>query len=220
MKGKVSVIIADDHDVVIRGLRAVLDAEGGFEVLEQANDGLTALRLVERLKPNVLVVDMMMPGINGLEITRQVTRRCPEVNVVMLSMHDNEAYVTEALVAGAKAYVLKASDAEELLLAIREAAAGRRYLSRALSDRAIEAFVERARDSQQEASSISPLTEREREVLQLVAESRSSAQIAGALGISPRTAETHRSNMMRKLGLHNQTDVIRYAVQQGYITLS
>ena len=212
------IVVADDHDVVIHGLRALLEGETGMEVVEHATDGLVALQLVERLHPHVLVVDMMMPGINGLEITRQVGRRHPDVKVVMLSMHDNEAYVSEALKAGAMAYVLKAADADELVLAIREAAAGRRYLSRQLSECAIAAYVERGRD----ANDLTPpdLTEREREVLQMVAEGRSTQEIATALGISPRTAETHRGNMTRKLGLKTQTDVIRYAIQHGIISVS
>ncbi len=218
MQQTVKVIVADDHDVVIHGLKALLDGEPGMEVIEYATDGLVAMQLVERLQPHVLVVDMMMPGINGLEITRQVSRRHPEVRIVMLSMHDNEAYVTEALKAGVMAYVLKAADAGELVTAIREAAAGRRYLSRRLSERAIEAYVERCR----EADDLTPpdLTEREREVLQLVAEGRSTQEIASALGISPRTAETHRGNMTRKLELKTQTDVIRYAIQHGVISVT
>lgn len=217
MQPTLKIVVADDHNVVIHGLRALLESEPTMEVVEQATDGLTALQLVERLKPDVLVVDMMMPGINGLEIARQVCRRQPEVKVVMLSMHDNEAYVTEALKAGAMAYVLKASDAAELILAIREAAAGRRYLSRQLSERAIAAYVERVR----EVDDLTPpdLTEREREVLQLVAEGRSNQEIAKALGISPRTAETHRGNMTRKLGLKTQTEIIRYAIQHGIISV-
>jgi two-component system response regulator NreC len=218
MQPTIRIVIADDHDVVIRGLKALLDSEPDMEVTEYATDGLVALQLVERLQPHVLVVDMMMPGINGLEITRQVSRRRPDVKVVMLSMHDNEAYVSEALKAGAMAYVLKASDADELILAVREAAAGRRYLSRQLSERAIAAYVERCQD----AEDLTPpdLTEREREVLQMVAEGRSTQQIAAALGISPRTAETHRGNMTRKLGLRTQTDVIRYAIQHGVICVT
>lgn len=215
---KTRVVLADDHDVVIHGLKALLHEEAGLDVIAHATEGLTALQLVERLQPDVLVVDMMMPGVNGLEIARQVSRRHPSVKVVMLSMHDNEAYVSEALKAGVMAYVLKAADAGELIMAIREATAGRRYLSRELSERAIAAYVERCR----EADDLTPpdLTEREREVLQLVAEGRSMMQIATALGISPRTAETHRGNMTRKLGLKTQTDVIRYAIQHGVISVS
>jgi len=218
MQSLVKIVIADDHDVVIHGLKALLDGESGMEVIEYATDGVTALQLVERLQPHVLVVDMMMPGINGLEIARQVSRRHPNVKIVMLSMHDNEAYVTEAMKAGAMAYVLKASDASELVLAIREAAAGRRYLSRQLSERAIAAYVERCQDA---GDLTAPeLTEREREVLQMVAEGRSTQEVAAALGISPRTAETHRGNMTRKLGLKTQTDVIRYAIQHGVICVT
>jgi two-component system, NarL family, response regulator NreC len=216
MSKTITVVIADDHEVVLRGLKAMLEGVEGIHIVGQASDGLGAVQAAERLKPDILVVDMMMPGINGLEVTRQVCRRRPDTKVVILSMHSNEAYVVEAMRAGAKAYVLKAADAEELLTAVKEAIAGRRYLSRALSDRAIEAYLERAQEGAFDV--LDTLTEREREVLQMVAMGHSNTAMAEMMGISPRTAETHRGNMMRKLGLKNQTDVIRFAIQHGMIS--
>jgi two-component system response regulator NreC len=211
------IALADDHPVVRHGLRAVLAAEPDFSLVGEAGDGLEATELVERLKPNVLIVDLMMPGLNGLEVTRQVCRRSPETRVIVLSIHANEAYVMEALKKGAAGYVLKDSSASDLVQAIREVAAGRRYLSRQLSEGAIEAYVQKA-----EATTLDiyeTLTAREREVLQLAAEGRSSSEIAERLAISPRTAETHRANLMRKLGLHTQTDLIRYAFRRGIIPI-
>lgn len=209
------VVVADDHAVVVQGLKAVFEDVEGIQIVGQASDGVGAVATTERLRPDVLVVDMMMPGINGLEVARQIGRRCPSTKVVILSMHNNEAYVVEALRAGAKAYVLKGADADELVMAVREAVEGRRYLSRALSERAIEAYVERAQESAFDI--MDTLTEREREVLQMVAQGMSNSQMAKLMGISPRTAETHRGNMMRKLGLKNHMDVIRYAMQRGLI---
>lgn len=210
------VVVADDHQVVVQGLKAMLEGVAGITIVGEANDGVTAVAATERLRPDVLVVDMMMPGINGLEVARQVTRRCPGTSVVILSMHNNEGYVVEALRAGAKAYVLKGSDAEELITAVSEAIEGRRYLSRALSERAIEAYVERTQETVFDIADT--LTEREREVLQMVAQGMSNTAMGKLMGISPRTAETHRGNMMRKLGLKNHMDVIRYAMQHGLIT--
>nr|NIO71757.1 response regulator [Anaerolineae bacterium] len=170
-----------------------------------------------RLQPDVLVLDLMMPGLNGLEVTRQVSQRSPRTHVVILSMHPNEAYVLEALRAGAAAYVLKESTSAELVRAVREAVAGRRYLSPPLSERAIEAYMQKA-----ESAALDPyetLTAREREVLHLVAEGHTNAEIAERLFISRRTVETHRANLMRKLGLRTQTDLISYALRQGILPI-
>lgn len=182
----------------------------------EAADGLEAVRLVERLQPNVLVVDILMPGLNGLDVTRQVRQESPSTQVVVLSMHATEAYVLEALRHGATGYVLKDSTSAELIQAVREAAAGRRYLSSPLSRRAIDAYAERARS----APSLDPydtLTFREREVLQLVAEGHSNQETAARLSISPRTVETHRASVMRKLGLRTQSDLIRFALRRGLL---
>ena len=212
-----TIVLADDHHIVRQGMRALLEAEPDFRLVGEAGDGLETVQLVERLRPDVLVLDLMMPGLNGLEVTRQVGKRSPQTRVVILSMHANEAYVLEALRNGAVGYVLKDASVTELVQAVREVTAGRRYLSPPLSERAIDAYVGRAKEATLDR--YETLTDREREVLHLVAEGCTNAAIAARLSISPRTAETHRANMMRKLGLHTQTDLIRYALRRGIIPM-
>jgi DNA-binding NarL/FixJ family response regulator len=211
----ITIVLADDHNIVRKGMRALLGAERDFHLVGEASDGLEAVQLVERLHPDVLLLDLMMPGLNGLEVTRQVCKRSPQTRVVILSMHANEAYVLEALRNGAAGYVLKDASVAELVQAVRDVVAGLRYLSSPLSERAIEAYVGKAKEAPLDR--YGTLTTREREVLQLVAEGNTSAEIADLLSISPRTVETHRANMMRKLDLHTQTDLIRYALQRGII---
>ncbi|GAB4541049.1 MAG: response regulator transcription factor [Anaerolineae bacterium] len=213
----ISIVLADDHQVVRQGLRALLETEADFHLIGEAGDGLETVQLVERLKPDVLIVDLMMPGLNGLEITRQVTQRASPTRVVILSMHANEAYVLEALRNGAGAYVLKDSSAADLVQAVRQVVAGRHYLSPPLSERAIETYLHKASPAAQDP--YETLTAREREVLHLAAEGYTNAEIAERLSISPRTAETHRANMMRKLDLRTQTDLIRYALRRGILPL-
>lgn len=213
----ITIVLADDHHVVRQGLRALLKAEADFSVVGEAGDGLAALQLVEQLKPNVLLLDLMMPGLNGLEVCRQLSKHSPNTHIVVLSMYSNEAYVLEALGNGASAYVLKDSSSVDLVHAVREVAAGRRYLSPPLSDRAIEVYQEKAKAAS--LDKYETLTTREREVMQLSAEGHTSTEIAARLGISSRTAETHRSNLMHKLGLHTQADLIRYALRRGIIPL-
>jgi len=214
---RTTLVLADDHPVVRQGLRALLEAEPGFHIVGEADDGVAAAQLAERLKPDVLLVDVMMPGLNGLEVTRQVRQRCPGTRVIVLSMHANEAYVLEALRHGAAGYVLKESSTAELVQAVRTVVAGRRHLSPPLSDRAIEAYAQKAAPSPLDI--YETLTTREREVLQMAAEGRRNSEIAARLAISPRTAETHRTHLMRKLGLHNQADLIRYALRRGLVPL-
>jgi two-component system response regulator NreC len=212
---KTTIVLAEDHHIVRQGLRALLQAEPEFSVVGEAGDGLEAVRLVERIKPDVLVLDLILPGLNGLEVTRQVSQRSPATRVVVLSMHAAEAYVLEALKNGAAGYVLKDASAADLVRAVHEAAAGRHYLSPPLSERAVEAYTRKA-----QAATLDPyetLTTREREVLHLAAEGHSNAEIAERLVISPRTVETHRASLMRKLDLQSQTDLIRYALQRGII---
>ena len=212
-----SVVLADDHAIVRQGLRAVLEATSEFAVVGEVADGLQVPEAVDRLRPNVLVLDLMMPGLNGLEITRQVRKRCPQTRIVILSMHADEAYVLEALRNGAAGYVLKEASIPEVAQAVREVAAGRRYLSQPLSERAIESYAEKAQAAPLDL--YETLTSREREVLQLCAEGYSSTEMAARLGISPRTADTHRANLMRKLGLQRQNDLVRYAVRRGILPL-
>jgi two-component system response regulator NreC len=214
----IKIIIADDHPIVRDGLRAVLSGQKDFEILAETGDGLDAIRLVEQRQPDVLLVDLLMPGLGGLEVTRQVTQRAGDTRVIVLSMHSNEAYVLEALKNGASAYVLKGSASTELVRAVREAVGGRRYLSPPLSERAIEVYLQKARAAQT-IDRYDTLTTREREVLHLSAESHTNAEIAARLFISPRTVETHRANVMHKLGLRTHTDLIRFALQRGIIAI-
>ncbi|HEX9271291.1 MAG TPA: response regulator transcription factor [Candidatus Binatia bacterium] len=213
---KTTIVLADDHKVVRQGLRAVLEANPSFRVIGEAGEGLETTRLAERLRPDVLVLDLMMPGLSGLEVTRQVKKRSPKTHVVVLSMHRDESYVLEALKNGAAAYVLKDSSVEELVKAVIEAVAGRRYLSPPLSESAIDAYVQRASTATRDR--YDSLSSREREVLQLAAEGHTNAEIGKRLFISPRTVEIHRANMMQKLGLRNQTDLIRYALKRGILS--
>src|SRR4051794_37051068 len=194
----VTVVIADDHPIVRKGLRAVLDAEPDFTVIGEAEDGIKALEVAERLKPDVLVADVMMPGLNGLEVARQVVQRMPHTRVVMLSMHDNEPYVLEALRNGASGYVIKATSTEHIAEALREVMSGHRYLSPPITERAIQFYIEQTSQSAQVLDRYDMLTNREREVFHLAAEGLSNPEIGERLHISPRTAETHRTNLMRK----------------------
>ena len=211
----ISLILADDHPVVRKGLRALLEAETDFVIAGEAADGLEAVKRVEREKPDVLIVDLMMPGLGGLEVVRQVRHRSPQTRIIVLSMHANEAYVLEALKNGATGYVLKDESHAALVSAVRAVSAGRRYLSPPLSERVIESFL-----SKTEAAGGDPyetLTDREREVLHLAAEGRTNPEIADRLFISPRTVESHRAHLMQKLGLKTQTDLVRYALRRGIL---
>jgi len=212
---KVKILLADDHTVVRQGLRALLEGEKDFVVAGEASDGLEAVRSVERLDVDVLVLDLTMPRLNGLEVTRQVSRKFPKVRIVVLSMHSSEPHVLQALRNGAAGYVLKDSCAEELVRAIREVMAGRRYLTSPLSDRAVQAYVDTAANPR--ADVYETLTSREREVFQLASEGCTSGEIGARLFISPRTVEVHRANVMRKLSVRNQAELIRYVLNRGLL---
>jgi DNA-binding NarL/FixJ family response regulator len=212
-----TIVLADDHPVVRQGMRALLEAEPDFRVIGEAGDGLEAAALVERLQPDVLVLDLMMPGLSGLETTRHVQKRAPRTRVVILSMHADESYVHEALRHGAAGYMLKTSNPTDLILAVREVAAGRRYLGPPLSEHAIEAYVRKTGGTPPDP--YETLTAREREVLHLAALGHSNAAIADRLGISRRTVETHRARVMDKLGLRNQADLIGYAIRRRIIVM-
>jgi DNA-binding NarL/FixJ family response regulator len=209
------IALADDHPIVRQGLRALLEEEPGFLVVGEAADGLQVARLVEQAEPDILVLDLLMPGLGGLDVIREVTRRAPKTRIVVLSMHSSEAFVLQALRNGAAAYVLKDSSTTELVRAVRQVLAGRRYLSSRLSEKAIEAYVNRA--DRGAVDIYETLTRREREVLHLAAEGLNNPAIGERLGISPRTAETHRAHVMEKLGLRNRTALIAYALRRGLI---
>jgi two-component system response regulator NreC len=210
-----TVVLVDDHHVVRRGIRALLENEAGIQVVGEAGTGVEAARLTQQLKPDVLIIDLMLADMSGLEVIRQLRKRAPATSAVVLSMYGNDCYVVEALQAGAKAYVLKDSPPEELMKAVREAALGRRYLAPPLSDRAIEVYRLRSEDSQLDPYDM--LTSREREVLHLAAQGMTSSETANRLCISPRTVEVHRARVMQKLGLHNRTELIHFAIRRGII---
>ena len=211
----ISIVLADDHHVVRRGIKALLESDTDIKVIGEAGSGVEAVQLTSRLRPGVLVLDLMLADMSGLGIIRQVKKHSPETSVIILSMYGNDCYVVEALQAGAKGYVLKDSPPEELVRAVREAAAGHRYLAPPLSDRAIEAYMQKAEDNMLDPYDV--LTSREREILHLVAYGLTSTEIANRLCISPRTVEVHRASMMRKLGLRNRTELIHYAVRRGLL---
>ena len=213
----IRIVLAEDHAVVREGLRAILEAEEDCTVIGEAGDGLEAVQLATSEAPDVLVVDLMMPGLHGLEVIRQVHQQVPETRIVVLSMHDDEAYVLKALRHGASAYVLKRSGASELKKAVQEVVRGRRYLGPLLSDRAIETYLQASQEEADPLDSYSFLTKREREVLHLTVGGHTSKQIGERLSISPRTVEKHRSNLMHKLGLHSQAALVQYAVSRGFI---
>ena len=210
----ITVIIADDHEIVRRGLRSLLEAHN-CKLVAEAADGLAAAQAVEKLKPNLLFLDLNMPRLHGLEVLKQTRASSPGTRVIVLSMHNDEPYVIEALRAGAAAYLLKGSESEDIAQALKEVMAGRRYLSAPLSEWAINALATRVAEASDPLGTLSP---REREVLQLATEGYGNPEIAEKLFISPRTAETHRTNLMRKLGLQSQTDLVRFAIRKGLLT--
>jgi DNA-binding NarL/FixJ family response regulator len=209
------ILLADDQQVVRQALRCLIEREDDLEVVGEAADGLEVLPLAERLKPDVLITDVAMPGLYGLEVARRVRALTPATGVVILSRYLSEWYVTEALRSGALGYVVRQSDAAELIRAIRMAARGRRYLGPPLNQDMIDVWMARA--AQRVHDPYETLTSREREILQLVAEGYSSTGIARRLAISARTAEAHRANAMRKLRLRNQAALIRYALSRGVL---
>ena len=211
----INIVLADDHPVVRQGLRALLEGEPDFKVIGEAGDVETTVKLDNRTRPAVLVLDLIMKGLNSIEVIRQINNGSPETGVVILSMYDNEAYILESLRAGAKSYVLKGSTSEELMRAIREVAAGHRYLGLPISERAITIFMQKSEAS--EFDLYETLTAREREVLHMVAQGYTNTEIAAKLFVSPRTVEVHRANMMRKLRLQNHTQLVQYALQRKIV---
>ena len=213
---RISIVLADDHLLVREGIRAVLEREPDFRVVGEASDGLEAVRLVEQIRPQLLIVDLKMPGLDGCEVVRQVTQRCLRTKVLVLSMHPEEQYVSDALKNGASGYVLKKASSSELNKAIREVLAGRRYLSPELSDLVLTALLGKG-ETAAKRDPLETLTSREREVLQLVIEGHHTPAIAKRLFLSPRTVETHRAHFMSKLRLRSYHELLRFAMRRGLL---
>jgi two-component system response regulator NreC len=213
----VTVLLADDHPIVRQGMRNLLEADAGLLVVGEAEDGLQAVQLAEQHKPDVVIVDMMMPRLNGLEAIRQITARVPHTRCIVLSMQSADPYIVQALKAGAAGYVLKDSAPNEIANAIHQVLNGKRYLSPQLSEKLIDLFILKIEN--EVLDPYNSLTAREREVLQLAVEGLSNNDIAEQLSISHRTVEQHRQNMMNKMGFKNQTDLIRFALKQGILPL-
>lgn len=211
----ITIVLAEEQRLVRHGVRCLLESEDDFKVIGQTGDGLEVGGLVQRLRPRVLVIAVAMPGLSGLEVVRQVRERFPATAVLMLSMYSKEEYVRQALRNGASGYVLKHARPSELSRAIRQVVAGHRYLSEPMSERSIRTWLKQA--DREAGDAYEMLTDRERQVLQLVAEGHSSTGIAARLGISPRTVEAHRANVMRKMNFRHLVDVIVFAIARGIV---
>ena len=210
----IRVLLADDHALVRAGFRALLHSLGDVEIVAEAGDGDDALRLIEAHQPDVALLDIAMPGLNGLEVAARVAQRFPNVRVMMLSMYANEEYVLQALRAGAAGYLLKGADSSELELAVRAVARGDTYLSPPVSKSVIEDYVRRVSS---QPGSFDRLTPRQREVLQFIAKGHSTKEIAQMLNISVKTAETHRMQLMQQLDIHDIAGLVRYAIRVGLV---
>ena len=213
---KIRILLADDHGVVRKGLRLQLEQQTDFEVVGEATDGREAIRLAEELSPDVVIMDVAMPNMNGIQATMQIVKKNANVGVIILSMYSDETYLTRSLAAGAKGYLLKDNADVDLHRAVQAVSQGKRFFSPAIADTLLEDYM---RQLQQRGlqDSYDLLTEREKEILQLLAEGKSNKDVASALNLSLNTVETHRTRIMQKLDLHNAADIVLYAVRKKII---
>ena len=212
---KIRLVLADDHTILREGIRALLEDQPDMAVVGEAEDGRQAVQLTHDLRPNVVLMDIAMPLLNGLEATRQIKRDHPEIHVLVLTMHENEEYIHEVLAAGASGYVLKQAAASELVAAIRAVHHGEAVLSPAITRVVIQDYLRS--EAAQPVVASNELTSREREVLQLIAEGHTSKEIAEMLTLSVKTVQAHRTSLMQKLDLHDRGDLIKYAIQKKII---
>ena len=213
----IRILLADDHTVVRKGLRLLLENEEGFEVVADAASGREAIALAEKHSPDVVVMDVAMPLLNGIEAARQISAKMPHAAIVFLSMHSDEGYVLKALKSGARAYLLKDSAEQDLIAAIKAVKDGKAFFSPAISKMLVEDYMRQMKEKEVE-DSYELLTTREREILQLLAETKSNKEVASLLNLSLSTVETHRSNIFQKLNLHSGAELILYAVRKGVIS--
>lgn len=211
----IRIVLADDHGVMRDGLRALLESTPDLRVVGDAGNGRDAVRRVCELKPDIVILDVTMPDLNGLDAAHQIAKACPEVRVIMLSMHNAAEYVYRALQAGARGYLLKDSSGRAVIEAVRAVHTGRRFLSPTISETLIDDYVR----SHAATDPLSVLSQREREILQLVVEGKSSAEVGALLSLSPKTVETYRSRLMEKLGIDNLPRLVKFALQHGLTTL-
>jgi DNA-binding NarL/FixJ family response regulator len=212
----VRILVADDHEVVRRGVRALLEAEAGWLVCDEAATGREALAKAQRLKPDIVILDIGMPELNGLEATRQIRKTVPQSEVLILTMHESEHVVREVLAAGARGYVLKSDAGRDLVAAVNALRQRKPFFTSSVGTMVLQGYLQNIRAVDPPHPSCR-LTPREREITQLLAEGKTNKQVAVALGISAKTADTHRTNIMRKLHLHSASDLVRYAIRNKLI---
>lgn len=216
MRHTIRVLLVEDHAIVRQGVRLLLEGQPDMEVVGEADEGGGALALVAEKRPDVVLMDLAMPGINGLEATAEIKRRWPNIQVIALTVHDNDEYFFQMITAGAAGYVLKGADPNELLDAIRTAYHGEVFLHPPLTTKLVRDYLRRARLGEV-ADSYDTLSEREKQVLRLIGEGQTTQEIADTLGITPSTVQTHRTHIMDKLNLHRRSELIKYAVRRGLI---
>ena len=217
MKKQYRIVIAEDHTILREGLRSLLCSDPDFDVVGEAEDGRDAIRCVEALSPDLVLMDLSMPRMNGLDAIKEIKKQNPEIKIIVLTVHKTEEYILATLQAGADGYLLKDATHSELVMAIKNVIAGKRYLSPGISEKVIEGYLE-GRRTLKTKSSWDTLTQREREILKLIAEGYKNKEVADYLYISLKTVEKHRSNLMRKLDLHNVAALTAFAVEKGLIT--
>jgi len=213
----IRILLADDHKIVRDGLRTLIEKETGMEVIGEAENGRRALKIAQKIRPNVVIMDVTMPDMNGIEAARKIVTEVPGVKVIALSMHSDRRFVLGMLEAGASGYLMKDCAFDELAKAVRSVATGQTYLSPSIADVLVKGYLDRVNEKVSVARS--PLTEREREILQLLAEGQSSKEIAAHLGVSVKTVETHRRNMMQKLNMRSVAELTKYAIREGLISV-
>ena len=217
MENKLRIVLADDHTILREGLRALLSADPNFDIVGEAEDGRAAVRCVEKLEPNLLLMDLSMPRMSGMDAISEIKRRYSETKIIALTVHKTEEYLLTTLQAGVDGYVLKDATHDELVMAIHNVMAGKRYLSPGISEKVIEGYLE-GKEGSLSGSSWQKLSQREREVLKLIAEGYKNKEIAEDLCISLKTVEKHRANLMKKLDLHNAAGLTVYAVERGLVS--
>jgi two-component system response regulator NreC len=210
---KTRILIADDHGIVRKGLRLQLEQHEEFQVIAEAADGREAVKLAEEMDPEVVIMDIAMPNLNGIEATAQIVKRRPQTRVIILSMHSDESYLTRSLAAGAKGYLLKDTAEVDLYRAVQVVSQGKSFFSPAIANTLLEDYMRQLQQRGLE-DSYDLLTEREKEILQLLVEGKSNKDVAQELNLSPYTVETHRTRIMQKLNLHSATDIVLYAVRK------